>query len=678
MATTSKFYCVVAASGLAVIGLALIAQAEPGAAPDNVAVSASKPDGKELFQREWLPNDPRSHGGDGLGPVFNDSSCVACHNQGGSGGGGPASKNVDIITAFSNPVRQQQAAQMEQPAVQTLPGMILNVFVDSLSQGENRQPATPGTVTVSSGTLTLTTRNQAPQNSNTLPAATANPPSGNIQVTVVGDGQPAPSDAAQPAAVNATPPVAASPATPAAPSTPAIAPATEQTAAVPTPAAQPTGAAAPAAQPAAQPGPEEKLAEIKRQKAELAKIHPGFLSARSVVLHRFSTDEKYDAWRVQMLGLGQFGINANVMAIDDSSFTDPQDTAALAPANQATTPAPVVQIKVVSSVDAEQKMQQLKMQAQMTQAQGLQGQVGDFSFIRSRRNPTALFGVGLIDQIPDQVLIDQAKKEFKGFPEIQGRVAKMKDGKIGRFGWKDQKASLYEFAMTACAVELGLDVPDHPQAGLPSDPKYKPQGHDMDEAECVALVSYLGNLPAPVRHQPASAAEAKILSVGEKQFAAVGCANCHAEKLGNVVGIYSDLLLHDMGSELGDSGNYGVFVPDTPEEEQQEEPIPSLQAQFNMPNGGPQHLTKADREKTFGALRQEWRTPPLWGVRDSGPYLHDGRAETLEQAIAFHGGEASNSAKQFFMLKPEERAQLVEFLKSLTAPSQEQGVVAAN
>jgi Di-haem oxidoreductase, putative peroxidase len=45
--------------------------------------AAAKPDGKELFAREWIPGDPRSHHGDGLGPVFNDSSCVACHNQRG-------------------------------------------------------------------------------------------------------------------------------------------------------------------------------------------------------------------------------------------------------------------------------------------------------------------------------------------------------------------------------------------------------------------------------------------------------------------------------------------------------------------------------------------------------------------------------------------------------------------
>ena len=221
-------------------------------------------------------------------------------------------------------------------------------------------------------------------------------------------------------------------------------------------------------------------------------------------------------------------------------------------------------------------MQQLKTQAQISHAQGLQGRMGNFTFVHSRRNPTALFGAGLIDQIPDHVLIEQAQRQFKDFPEIQGRVAKTKDGKIGRFGWKDQKPSLYEFAMTACAVELGLDVPDQPQSGLPLDPSYKPKGHDMDQPECDALVAYLSNLPRPIQRKAASPQEAEILSAGEKQFAAVGCANCHAAKLGDVAGIYSDLLLHDMGPELGDSGDYGVFVPDTPEEQQQDEPVPSL------------------------------------------------------------------------------------------------------
>ena len=55
--------------------------------------------GEDLFVREWVPNDPRARGGDGLGPVFNANSCVACHFVGGVGGSGPKEKNAEIVTA---------------------------------------------------------------------------------------------------------------------------------------------------------------------------------------------------------------------------------------------------------------------------------------------------------------------------------------------------------------------------------------------------------------------------------------------------------------------------------------------------------------------------------------------------------------------------------------------------
>ena len=75
---------------------------EAGAKKASQAAKAAESDGAELYNREWLPKDARAGRGDGLGPVFNDTSCVACHNQGGVGGGGPASKNVDVISVFSN------------------------------------------------------------------------------------------------------------------------------------------------------------------------------------------------------------------------------------------------------------------------------------------------------------------------------------------------------------------------------------------------------------------------------------------------------------------------------------------------------------------------------------------------------------------------------------------------
>src|SRR5262245_41489298 len=89
------------ASVLASIGGAIV-MAVPAASDRPVEAptpqAAAPPDGKELFVREWIAGDPRSHRGDGLGPMFNDTSCVACHNQGGAGGGGPLNKNVQILT----------------------------------------------------------------------------------------------------------------------------------------------------------------------------------------------------------------------------------------------------------------------------------------------------------------------------------------------------------------------------------------------------------------------------------------------------------------------------------------------------------------------------------------------------------------------------------------------------
>ena len=65
---------------------------------------------------------------------------------------------------------------------------------------------------------------------------------------------------------------------------------------------------------------------------------------------------------------------------------------------------------------------------------------------------------------------------------------------------------------------------------------------------------------------------------------------------------------------------------------------------------------------------QEWRTPRLWGVRDSAPYMHDGRAKTLEQAIAMHGGEAHPAAIKFFRLSHADQTRVLSFLRTLVAP----------
>ena len=286
---------------------------------------------------------------------------------------------------------------------------------------------------------------------------------------------------------------------------------------------------------------------------------------------------------------------------------------------------------------------------------------GGATIVPSERNTTPLFGAGLIDAIPAREILALASEQARQaeFPEIHGRACRLKDGRIGRFGWKGQMASLDDFVLNACAVELGLEVPEHAQVPDPLAPEAKAKGLDLTASECAALTAYVASLPAPVERAPAGEQETARIARGRDLFASTGCATCHSPALGEVKGIYSDLLLHDMGPSLGDSGAYGVNVPDS-SDEVQPSALP-LVVDATPPNGG--------REAIVGAKRQEWRTPPLWGLRDSGPYLHDGRAATLEQAIALHGGEGQKTTQRFFTLSRDERSQLMTFLKSLVAPT---------
>ena len=162
--------------------------------------------------------------------------------------------------------------------------------------------------------------------------------------------------------------------------------------------------------------------------------------------------------------------------------------------------------------------------------------------------------------------------------------------------------------------------------------------------------STCASLPAPVAIKAADDKDAAQWKAGEATFKSIGCTACHMPKLGDVEGIYSDLLLHDMGPQLGDADAYTVFVG---------EPARA--------DGS----AAADRARaaTGTASVREWRTPPLWGVRDSGPYLHDGRAATIAQAIMLHAGQGATAARRYAELSPRRKQQIEAFLLSLAAPA---------
>jgi CxxC motif-containing protein (DUF1111 family) len=488
--------------------------------PDSVAV------GYEIFNREWLPNDPRSHGGDGLGPVYNDTSCVACHNSGGSGGAGPVSKNIDILNASRN---------------------LANA--DAVKAPLDGKPSSP---------------------------TSANP---------------------------------------------------------------------------------------------LTDFHAGFRTSRTVVLHKFGIDPNYDAWRRQALSSGPVrGVNVATrispfdsqrveLEVDGSvsQLTDVLVIDQVAPGQAQERPAS-------STFDnrAMERLNQVRSVVFATIAANRQPLVaaGSFRVSRSQRNPTPLFGLGLIDSIADEAILAVEKGQAKESPATRGRVSRLKDGRIGRLGWKGQTANVEDFVLNACAVEVGLEVPGHHQAMTPQAPKYRTEGLDLTSEECSALVSYVRSLPKPLERR--SAADTKRLDAGRTSFAAVGCANCHTPSVGDVQGIYSDLLLHDMGQEMGDEGSY---ADNTSEDD--EPLVPRITP--NMADNDPRNSPQASPLR--GATRQEWKTPPLWGFRDSGPYLHDGRAQTLDEAVAMHGGQGAAAALRYFQLTPREQLEVQAFLKSLVAPT---------
>lgn len=448
----------------AVISLMLaIHITSPAAAEDQIKL------GKELFTHKWVANDKLSPGGDGLGPMHNADSCIACHHLGGIGGAGSFEENVELLSIFF--------------------------------PGEKRTEGQKATI-----------RAKARRSYPTLFGLTS--------------------------------------------------------------------------------------------------------AASSVVLHKFNTDPGYESWRASVQG---FKLPADLQS------------------KQAAVTFRAIRRKQSSQTPVKDLPRKAGVPLQISQ-----------------RNTPALFGAGLIDSIPEKTLVELAQRQAQQFPGINGRLPRTPGGKVGRFGWRGQVSTLREFVLSACATELGLQNPDHPQAGNPLSPDRKLTGNDLTAAQCDALIAFIAALPAPRQLSPANQQQANLLNHGERLFETIGCIGCHVRDVGNVQGIFSDLLLHDLGPNLDDP------VAAFPER------VKVGTTTFEGGYGGGGSVDVFAEIPT--RIHQEWKTPPLWGVRDSGPYLHDGRARTLTEAISAHGGEAESSARRFEQLGDPEKSAILTFLQSLASP----------
>jgi CxxC motif-containing protein (DUF1111 family) len=260
-------------------------------------------------------------------------------------------------------------------------------------------------------------------------------------------------------------------------------------------------------------------------------------------------------------------------------------------------------------------------------------------------NTPPLFGMGEIDRISGRSIkrarrwriLNQMGHELQGeFDDVPvGRVRILPDGRVGKFGWKAQFATLEEFVATACAVEVGLTNPLRAQ-DLPGKHMANEDADlDLDKSQFQSLVYFCASLPVPRELTSLPNASTAQIEHGKMLFSKIGCAVCHTPDVDGVEGVYSDFLLYSL--EDKESDGYEPVPPEIP--------IPSSEPQ-----------------------PEEWKTPPLWGVADSAPYLHDGSAATLEGAIHAHRGQARSVSEAFENLPPAERQALLNFLRSLKAP----------
>ncbi len=309
-----------------------------------------------------------------------------------------------------------------------------------------------------------------------------------------------------------------------------------------------------------------------------------------------------------------------------------------------------------------------------------------FDFYLDQRNAPPLFGIGELESIHlERLRIIAKRQREKTDGRVSGRVA-------GKFGWRAQVHSLADFVSAACASELGLNHRNGSQPGDPANPGYRNARSDMTEREVSKLSGYVAEISRPSEEFD----ERNSVRRGEKIFNSVGCVICHAADVRPVSGLFSDLLLHDMGPDLQ------APFPAPVGELEGVKVIKSLQFPVKGPNRWPvglfygsntgsnppqpypfdrpdqprfpwgdvSHVQDASKfDLTWDALQREWRTPPLWGVADTAPYLHDGRAETLEDAILWHGGEAKWSRDDYAKLPRPQQKLVIKFLKSLRAPA---------
>jgi CxxC motif-containing protein (DUF1111 family) len=273
--------------------------------------------------------------------------------------------------------------------------------------------------------------------------------------------------------------------------------------------------------------------------------------------------------------------------------------------------------------------------------------------VRSFRTSLNTLGDGFVEAIADDTLVQIARMQSDSSRgRISGEVIRVPlleapgQTRVGRFGWKNQHASLFSFSADAYVNEMGITTSFFPneRTSLGVDVSSFNQGPvpNSTQTDLDAFARFMRATKAPPRDLAMAVTPAA--QQGARVFDAIGCDNCHvssivtapagtlinggtlavSDALGNkIIHPFSDFLLHDVGT--GD----GI-----------------------MQNGGPDTANKL-------------RTAPLWGVRMRNRLMHDGNSLTFEEAIGRHRGEAGDVTENFQRLTPQQKSALIAFLHSL-------------
>lgn len=283
----------------------------------------------------------------------------------------------------------------------------------------------------------------------------------------------------------------------------------------------------------------------------------------------------------------------------------------------------------------------------------------------SARVAPPMIGLGLLALVSEADILKKEDINDNDADGISGKAnyvwsVNSKSVALGRFGWKAGQPSILEQSAGAFVNDMGLTNRLHQNETCTeeqSDCIAAPNGngdsvndYDFEVSDPIldAITFYSSHLAVPERRD----AYAEQVLIGKALFLQAGCQNCHTQSYTTLIDQdqpelseqtifpYTDMLLHDMGEDLAD------FTPNS-------ESAPS-----NM-------------LYEFLATATEWRTPPLWGlgltktVDPNATFLHDGRANTIMEAILWHGGEGENAKNKVLDFNKEEREALLAFLNDL-------------